>query len=89
MNYVRVDIDLDDIYNEMDRNDKRIMSEWLHDDGVLEVHPNPEIRKMFRGDEESNGERELRDQLSKIWNSYHLLTNGEEELIKQISNRIP
>lgn len=89
MSYVRIDIDLDDIYNEMDRHDKRLMAEWLLDDGVLESHPNPEIRKMVRGDEESNGERELRDQLSKIWNSYHLLTNEEEELIKKISNRLP
>ena len=89
MSYVRIDIDLDDIYHEMDRHDKRIMAGWLHDDGVLESHPNPEIRKMVRGDEESNGERELRDQLSKIWNSYHLLTNDEEELIKKLSNRLP
>jgi hypothetical protein len=30
----------------------------------------------------------LRDNLSKIWNSYHRLTNEEELLIKQIANRL-
>ena len=65
------------------------MADWLHDDGVLEGHPNPEIRNVVRGDEESPGERELRDKLTKIWNSYYLLTNEEEELIKKISSRLP
>jgi hypothetical protein len=89
MAYIRIDVDLDEVYHEMDRRDKEIMADWLHDDGVLEEHPNPEIRKVVRGDEESPGERELRDKLTKIWNSYYLLTNEEEELIKKISSRLP
>ena len=89
MAYIRIDVDLDEVYHEMDRRDKEIMVDWLHDDGVLEGHPNPEIRKVVRGDEESPGERELRDKLTKIWNSYYLLTNEEEELIKKISSRLP
>jgi hypothetical protein len=88
MPYVRIDIDLDEIYDEMDRHDKREMATWLFDDGVLGSHPNPEIRKLVRGDEESQGEKELRDNLSKIWNSYHQLKNEEEELIKKIANRL-
>jgi hypothetical protein len=88
MSYIRIDVDLDDVYNEMDRSDKRTMAEWLHEDGILESHPNPEIRKVVRGDEESNGEKELRDNLSKIWNSYYRLTNEEELLIKQIASKL-
>jgi hypothetical protein len=34
MTYIRIDVDLDDIYNEMDRHDKRTIAEWLHDDGI-------------------------------------------------------
>jgi hypothetical protein len=64
------------------------MAEWLYEDGILDTHPNAEIRKIVRGGEESNGEKELRDNLSKIWNSYHRLTNEEELLIKQIANRL-
>jgi hypothetical protein len=88
MSYVRIDVDLDEVYNEMGRSDKHNMAEWLYEDGILSTHPNTEIRKMVRGGEESNGEKELRDDLSKIWNSYHQLTNEEELLIKQIANRL-
>ena len=87
MTYIRIDVDLDDIYNEMDRHDKRTMAGWLYDDDILQSHTNPEIRKLVRGDNESQGECELRDNLTKIWNSYYQLTNEEEELVKKISNR--
>jgi len=88
MSYVRIDVDLDEVYNEMGRSDKHNMAEWLYEDGILDTHPNAEIRKIVRGGEESNGEKELRDNLSKIWNSYHRLTNEEELLIKQIANKL-
>jgi len=88
MSYVRIDVDLDEVYNEMGRSDKHNMAEWLYEDGILDTHPNAEIRKIVRGDEESNGEKELRDNLSKIWNSYHRLTSEEELLIKNIANRL-
>lgn len=88
MGSIRVYVDLDDVYDEMDRHDKQTIAEWLYDDGILGRHPNAEIRKMVRGDEESNGEKELRDNLSKIWNSYYRLTNEEELLIKQIASKL-
>jgi hypothetical protein len=88
MTYIRIDVDLDDIYNEMDRGDKRTIAEWLYDDGILQSHTNPEIRKVVRGDNESQGEKELRDNLTKIWNSYYLLTSEEEEIIKKLSSRL-
>jgi hypothetical protein len=88
MSYVRIDVDLDEVYDQMGRRDKHNMAEWLYEDGILDTHPNAEIRKIVRGGEESNGEKELRDNLSKIWNSYHRLTNEEELLIKQIANRL-
>jgi hypothetical protein len=87
MTYIRIDVDLDDVYNEMDRHDKRTIAEWLYDDGILQSHTNPEIRKVVRGDDESQGEKELRDNLSKIWKSYYQLSNEEEEIIKKISSR--
>jgi hypothetical protein len=88
MSYVRIDVYLDEVYDQMGRSDKNNMAEWLYEDGILDTHPNAEIRKIVRGGEESNGEKELRDNLSKIWNSYHRLTNEEELLIKQIANRL-
>ena len=87
MSSVRVYVDLDDVYYEMDRSDKRSMAQWLHDDGILESHPNPEIRKVVRGDEESQGEKELRDNLTKLWNVYYRMGKEDEELIKNLADK--
>lgn len=87
MAWIRIDVDLDDVYNEMDRSDKRTMVQWLHEDGILESHPNPEIRKIVRGEEESTGEKELRDDLTRLWNSYYQMSNEDIELIKTLSNK--
>ena len=88
MSYINVTVDLDEVYNQMGKYDKRDMAEWLYEDGILDTHPNPEIRKLIRGNEESNGEKDLRDNLSKLWNSYHRLSNEDELLIKQIANKL-
>jgi hypothetical protein len=88
MSYVRIDIDLDEIYNEMDRHDKRMMAEWLYEDGTLGKHDNPEIRRLIRGNEESPGEFELRNNLTKLWNSHFRLSNEDEEIIKKIANKL-
>jgi hypothetical protein len=88
MSWVRIDVDLDEVYGEMSRTDKRDMAEWLHDDGILESHPNPEIRKVVRGDDESFGEKELRDNLTKLWNGHYQLSTEDEEIIKQIATKL-
>jgi hypothetical protein len=88
MSYIRIDVSLDEIYDEMDRNDKQVITEWLYEDGIIQSHSNPEIRRLVRGDEESNGEKELRDILTKLWNSYYRLSNEDELLIKQITDKL-
>jgi hypothetical protein len=44
---------------------------------------------VVRGDRESPGEKELRDNLLRIWNSYYQLTQEDEEIIKKITNKLP
>jgi hypothetical protein len=88
MPYINVHVDLDEIYDDMDRHDKREMAGWLFDDGVLGSHPNPEIRKLVKGEEDSIGEKEFKDALEKLWNAYHRLSNEDEELIKKIANKL-
>jgi hypothetical protein len=88
MSYINVTVDLDEVYNQMGKYDKRDMAEWLHEDGILGTHPNPEIRKLIRGDEESVGEAELRDNLLKLWYGHYRLSNEDEEIIKQIANKL-
>lgn len=87
MSYINLHVDLDDIYDEMGRSDKKAMDEWLFDDGILQKHPNPEIRKIVRGDEESDGEKFLRDNLTKLWNRYYRMSNEDIELIEQLSKK--
>jgi hypothetical protein len=79
---------LDEVYDQMGTYDKNDIAEWLYEDGILDQHPNSEIRKLVRGKEESNGEKELRDNLAKLWNAHYQLTNEEELLIKQIANKL-
>jgi hypothetical protein len=88
MSWIRIDVDLDNIYNEMDRGDKRTMAEWLHEDGILQSHPNSEIRKLVRGDDESLGEYDFRNDLTKLWNGHYQLTIEDQEIIKQIANKL-
>jgi hypothetical protein len=88
MPYINVHVDLDDIYDTMSSSDKRDIAEWLHEDGILHKHPNPEIRKIVRGDEESFDEKELRDNLTKLWNGHYQLSNEDEEIIKQIASKL-
>lgn len=87
MAWIRINVDLDEVYDEMDRSDRRTMAQWLYDEGILESHPNPEIRKVVRGDEESQGEKELRDNLTKLWNVYYRMTKEDEELIKKLADK--
>ena len=88
MPYINVKVDLDEVYDQMGKYDKRDIDEWLYEDEILDTHPNPEIRKIIRGNEESQGEKELRDVLDKLWNAYHRLSNEDELLIKQIANKL-
>ncbi len=85
---LRLHVDIDEIYDEMDRSDKRQMAEWLYDDGILGKHPNPDIRRLVRGEEETPGETELRDNLTKLWNGHFRLSNEDEEIIKKIANKL-
>ena len=88
MPYLRLHVDMDEIYDDMDRSDKRQIAEWLYDDGILGKHPNPDIRRLVRGEEETPGETELRDNLTKLWNGHFRLSNEDEEIIKKIANKL-
>ena len=88
MPYINVHVDLDDIYDDMSNTDKRDLAEWLHEYGILHIHQNHEIRRLVRGEEESFDEKELRDNLTKLWNGHYLLSNEDEEIIKQIASKL-
>jgi hypothetical protein len=63
------------------------MAQWLYEDGILSDHTNPEIRRLVRGDLESNGEKEFKDNLSKLWNSYYQMNDDELSKVEEISKK--
>jgi hypothetical protein len=80
MSWISVDIDLEDVYDEMGQYDKEKMAEWLMEDGILENHPSQGIRLLIKGQEESFGEEQLRNDLTKLWNNYYQLSNEDIEI---------
>jgi hypothetical protein len=88
MSWISVDINLEDVYDEMGRYDKEKIAEWLLEDGILENHSKAKTRRMVRGTEESFGEEQLRNDLTKLWNGYYQLSNEDIEIIKNIANKI-
>jgi len=88
MSWIDVRVDLDDIYYEMGDFDKEKMAKWLYEDGILDKHPNPDIRLLIKDNEESFGEEQLRNNLTKLWNGYYQLPNEDIEIIKKIANKI-
>ena len=88
MPYINIDLDLDDIYYEMSRYDKNEMAELLFEDGILENHKNPNIRKLVRGSEESFDEEQFRNNLTKLWNSFYQLSNEDIEIIEKLANKL-
>lgn len=87
MNWINISVDLDEVYGGMSRSDKMNMAEWLYEDGILGDHTNPKIRKMVRGDNESQGEKEFKDNLSKLWRSYYQMNDDELSKVEEISKK--
>jgi hypothetical protein len=88
MPYIRIDVDLNKIYDEMDQRDKETMAGWLIEDEIIKSDSFDIGGPTPRTNDESWEERELRNNLTLIWNSYHRLTHEEEELIKKIASRL-
>jgi len=64
-----------------------IKMKWL-DDGILENHKNPNIRKLVRGSEESFDEEQFRNNLTKLWDSFYQLSNEDIEIIEKLANKL-
>jgi len=83
-----INVDLNDIYDEMSKYDKNEMAELLFEDGILENHKNPNIRKLVRGSEESFDEEQFRNNLTKLWDSFYQLSNEDIEIIEKLANKL-
>ena len=73
--YINVDIDLDDIYSELDKYDKKELAEWLKSEGYFE-----KVRKEMVVENSVELGNKLTD---SMWR----MSNEDIEAIKQILNK--
>lgn len=87
MSYVRIDIDLDDIYDEMGDYEKQKMVEWLEDDGYISDKSPLVIagfNNEYNGAKASALELEFADKLLGLASRFHTMDNGEIEIIENL-----
>jgi hypothetical protein len=84
-NSISIDVDLDDVYSEMSTSDCKAMTEWLYDDGYLDVYLEKERAKNLASYSTCHSWKEI---CNKLYNSQLRLTNEEEEIIKKIADRL-
>lgn len=77
MSYINIDIDLDEVYSNLDRWDKAKLAEWLEEDGFYIESTPPENKNPI--------DLEWDEIIAKIANRTSL-TAEQEEAIKNIAN---
>jgi ribosomal protein L11 methylase PrmA len=87
---MRIDIDLDDIYDDMSHYDKEKMAEWLEEEGFCILE--------YEEDEDDEDEFEIKNpnlldemwvkDIKKLFHGRLQLSLEDEETIKQIANKL-
>lgn len=86
---ISIDVDLDDIYYEMNRWDKQTMAGWLEKEGFcIADDKGNEKNSLYLTGNESFDEEQLKNNLTKLWNGYYQLSNEDIEIIKNIANKL-
>jgi hypothetical protein len=72
-----INIDIDDIYDDLDRSDKENLVEWLKEDGYLSEYEPPKsaLQKLFEED------------IEKIKKTYLTISQEDFELINKIAKK--
>ena len=72
-----INIDIDDIYDDLDRSDKENLVEWLKEDGYLSEYEPPKsaLQKLFEED------------IEKIKKTYLTISKEDFELINKIAKK--
>ena len=80
MSYIRIDIDLEDVYNEMGHRDKKLMAEWLKEDVYIDDKPEGyDIPPST-----SSLESEFHDMLINLSSKFYQMSNEEVEMITKL-----
>jgi hypothetical protein len=77
MSYIRIDLDLDDVYMEMGHRNKQTMVEWLkEDDYIPEGYNIPSTTSSL--------ESEFHDMLINLSSKFYQISNEEVEMITKL-----
>jgi hypothetical protein len=82
MNRIAVDIDLDDVYYQMDRADKQMMAEWLAGDNIMEA-----VTEITWPDPQSNIEQELLQAIKAVWDNRMMLGREDIAILNRLGNK--
>jgi hypothetical protein len=82
MNRVSVDIDLDDIYYQMNRADKQMMAEWLAEDDIMEA-----VTEITWPDPQSSTELDLLQAIKTVWDNRMMLGREDIAILNKIGNK--
>ena len=80
MSYIRIDLDLDDVYMEMGHRDKKLMVEWLKEDAYIDNKPEGyDIPPTT-----SSLESKFHDMLINLSLKFYQMSNEEVEMITKL-----
>ena len=82
MNRVAVDIDLDDIYYQMNGADKQMMAEWLAEDDIIEA-----VTEITWPDPQSSTEQELLQAIKAVWDNRLVLDKSDIAILNKLGNK--
>lgn len=84
---IDVEIDVDDMYWDMNKWEKEEMAEKLYDDGIIPKALQPHADALDERIPETNLERDLSDLLDKIWSNRLFLTNDDIQTLTILSKK--
>lgn len=76
--YVKVSVDVEEVYDDLSTFEKRQVAEWLYNDGIIDIKPNT------RDNNTTLLEDEFIEKIDKITQSYLRLTSEQIEAIEKI-----
>lgn len=86
MAYINVDIDLDDVYDEMNSFEKEQMAEWLEKDGFCTV--DEDVEDDFQIENPTLLDDIWIEVVKKLFNGRMQLSLEDEETITKIANKL-
>ena len=82
MSSISVNVDLDEVYWQMNQYDKKKMAEWLAEDDIVEA-----VTEITWPDPQNATEVELIQLLQDIWSNKSSLTNDDFNVLNRLSKK--